>query len=74
MPDEAVYGVLFNANALGRFAEAVRSRPDLRHVFVVTDSLAVFQQVLAELPQDLPSTMLYEDYLSNFEINTRGPR
>lgn len=74
VPDGAVYGVLFNTNAWGPFAEAVRSRPDLRHVFVVTDSLAVFQQVVAELPPDLPSTMLYEDYLSNFEINTGGPR
>lgn len=74
IPADAVYGVLFNARSWGPFVDAVRDRPDLRHAFVVTDSLAVFQQVTSELPPELPTTMLYEDYLSNFEINTGDPR
>ena len=39
---------------------------------IVTDSLAQYQQVAAELPPAVEVSMLYEDYLRNFEINLGG--
>ncbi|MBI2857369.1 MAG: site-specific DNA-methyltransferase [Chloroflexi bacterium] len=72
MPEDARYGVLFDIARWQPFAEALRARPDVTHAFVVTDSLAQYQQVVAELPPTVDASMLFEDYLRNFEINTGG--
>lgn len=70
LPEGAVYGILFDPQHWAAFARAVQERlPQVRHVFVVTDSTAVFQQVSGELPPGVATTMLYEDYLSTFAIN-----
>ena len=68
-PKGARYAVLFNIEVWPKFVEDIRGREDLEHVFIVTDSLAMYQQVVAELPAEVETTMLYEDYLRNFEIN-----
>jgi adenine-specific DNA-methyltransferase len=68
-PDGARYAVLFDVSHWQDFTEAVRDREDLTHLFVVTDSIAQYQQVVAELPATVEVTMLYEDYLRNFEVN-----
>ncbi len=73
LPEGSVYGVLFDPQQWGSFVHAVAERGDgIRHAFVVTDSTSVFQQVVAELPPWMVTTMLYEDYLSTFTINTGG--
>jgi hypothetical protein len=64
--------VLFDINYWQEFAEAVRGRTELKHLFVITDSLAQYQQVITELPATAEVSMLYEDYLRNFEINVGG--
>lgn len=75
LPVGGVYGVLFDPQHWAPFARAVQDRADeVRHAFVVTDSTSVFQQVVAELPTGIATTMLYEDYLSTFAINTGGRR
>lgn len=71
-PAGARYAVLFDIDVWPKFVEAIRGHDDLEHVFIVTDSLAMYQQVVAELPAELETTMLYEDYLRNFEINMGG--
>lgn len=71
-PTEARYAVLFDVSHWQEFTDEVRDREDLTHIFVVTDSSAQFQQVVAELPHTVEVTMLYEDYLRNFEINVGG--
>jgi adenine-specific DNA-methyltransferase len=63
------YAILFNLNAWQSFVIAVRDSVEVKHVFVVTDSRASYQQVVQELGTDCTSTMLYEDYLRNFEIS-----
>jgi adenine-specific DNA-methyltransferase len=74
LPDEATYGVLFNTSTWPRFVDAVAARDGsvirLTHLFVVTDSLVEFQQVVSRLDQSLEITRLYADYLRSFEINT----
>lgn len=74
LPNSATYGVLFDPQQWSAFVGAVQVRDDVRHAFVVTDSLAIFQQVAQELPASVKATMLYEDYLSTFEINTESGR
>lgn len=74
LPPDAGYGVLFDIHAWQPFIEAVEARSDLAHVFIVTDSLAQYQQVVAELPPSLEASMLYEDYLRNFEFVLGGAR
>lgn len=74
VPEGARYGVLFNVAHWRPFADLVAARGDLTHVFIVTDSLAQYQQVISDLPSHLETVMLYEDYLSNFEINTGSRR
>ena len=46
-------------------------RDDIKHAFVVTDSLVEYQQVVARLSPTLRTTRLYADYLRSFEINAR---
>jgi len=69
-PADARYAVLFDVNQWKPFVDAIRERDDVLNVCIVTDSIAQFQQVVAELPEGVGATMLYEDYLRNFEINT----
>jgi adenine-specific DNA-methyltransferase len=74
LPLSAAYGVLFDTSMWARFVEEVAARDGfalpLTHLFVVTDSLAEFQQVVSRLDQSLQITRLYADYLRSFEINT----
>ena len=70
----AVYAVLFDTDQWREFVSEVANRHDLRHIFVVSDSESTFQQVIGELPRRLDCTQLYEDYLHNFQINTRERR
>jgi adenine-specific DNA-methyltransferase len=68
------YAVLFDIGRWQAFADELEKRPQLIHAFVVTDSLAAYQEVLKALPTHLEVSMLYEDYLRNFEINTGDAR
>ena len=72
LPDGGRYGVLFDADAFTGFVEAVKAAEGVTHAFVVTDSDAVFQRVVAELPDTVTPVRLYESYLRSFEINTGG--
>jgi adenine-specific DNA-methyltransferase len=73
LPDDAVYGILFDTDKWREFVDAIVSRGDaIEHAFVVTDSDAAFQQILTEMPTGIVSTQLYSDYLRTFEINTKG--
>jgi len=40
-------------------------------VFIATDSLVEYQQIVARLDPSVPATRLYADYVRSFEINTR---
>jgi adenine-specific DNA-methyltransferase len=71
LPEGACYGILFDVAAWRQFVAALADRVDVTHVFLVTDSLAQFQQISAELSPTLEVEMLYEDYLSNFDLSGR---
>ncbi len=68
------YAILFNVTAWPMLAQALEGRDDVGLLYVVTDSLAHYHQVVAEVPPEIQTRMLYEDYLENFQINTGGRR
>ncbi|MHA7658407.1 site-specific DNA-methyltransferase [Mycobacterium sp. ML2] len=73
LPDDAIYGILFDTDQWRRFVDAVTFRAnEIVHVFIVTNSESTYQQILNELPNGVGSTQLYADYLRTFEINTKG--
>lgn len=72
LPADGRYGVLFDTDDWREFIDATKARRDVSHVFIVSDSESVFQQIASELPTAVASTRLYDDYIRTFQINTRG--
>lgn len=68
VPKDSQYGVLFNHEHWAKFVEEVRVRPEINHVYIVTNSDAIFEQIADELPSGVEKHKLYEDYLRNFRI------
>ena len=70
------YGALFDVDSLAAFATAVADTAAAgappRMLFVITDSPAEYQQAVERLPVGVETVQLYEDYLSNYTINTAG--
>lgn len=70
------YGVLFDIDSLVAFADAVTAAatsgapPGV--LFIVTDSLAEYQQAVERLPVGIETVQLYEDYLLNYTVNFSG--
>jgi adenine-specific DNA-methyltransferase len=69
MPADSNYAVLFRESRFSRLLEALKGRPDVTHVWIVTDSQEAYAEMRAALPRDLYVSMLYRDYLRNFRIN-----
>lgn len=70
------YGVLFDIDALSGFAaavaEATMNSTAPAALFIITDSPAEYQEAVQRLPVGIDTVQLYEDYLSNYTINTAG--
>jgi adenine-specific DNA-methyltransferase len=66
------YAVLFKPSRLKKFLAELGSRPDVTHVWVVTDSEAAYAEVCEALPKNVNYTsQLYSDYLRTFRVNGR---
>ncbi len=70
IPEGSTYGVLFKESRFSHFKEALERRPDVTHVWLVTDSEEAYAEMGSALPRRLKVSMLYRDYLRNFKINT----
>ncbi len=70
IPEGSTYGVLFNESMFRHFREALEQRPDVSHVWLVTDSEEAYAEMGSALPRRLKVSMLYRDYLRNIKINT----
>ncbi|MFF9128529.1 site-specific DNA-methyltransferase [Streptomyces sp. NPDC014889] len=68
LPEGSRYGVLFEPSEVSNFLEAVQASETVREVFVVTNSQATYERIVADLPAGVEPSMLYRDYLKNFEI------
>lgn len=70
IPRNSPFGVLFKASRLRRFLATLAKRPDVTHVWVVTDSEEAYAEACEALPQQVRFTsQLYRDYLRTFRIN-----
>jgi adenine-specific DNA-methyltransferase len=74
IPKGSTYSVLFSESRFRQFKEELEHRPDVTHLWLVTDSEEAFADMRSTLPSHLQVSMLYRDYLRNFRINTgRNP-
>ena len=71
MPADSRYAVLFKEKGFRKLRKAIENRPDITHIWIVTDSEDAFAEMLSSLPSKITASMLYRDYLRNFRINTR---
>lgn len=71
LPPGTRYGVLFKESRFRQFADALAARPDITHVFLVTDSEEAYAEMRAALPPRVKTRMLYRDYLRSFCIGGR---
>jgi adenine-specific DNA-methyltransferase len=70
VPENCRYAVLFDPAYVRELVATSSTRDKVELVYIVTDSTAVFQQAVAELPAHVEPVRLYEAYLRNFEINS----
>jgi adenine-specific DNA-methyltransferase len=70
IPASSSFAVLLRESAIRRFTAALEERPDVTHVWIVTDSERAFADLRAALPGERIVGMLYRDYLRTFAINT----
>jgi adenine-specific DNA-methyltransferase len=70
IPPTSTYGILFKESRFQKFRNALRSNPNVKRVWFVTDSEEAYAEMRADLPNNLLTSMLYRDYLRNFKIGT----
>lgn len=72
VPASASFAVLLDERRFSAFLEGVLGAPNIRHLFIVTDSDDAFKEMAAEVSdalKDATVVQLYRDYLENFMIN-----
>lgn len=69
IPKNSPFAVLIDDHAFNQFKKAIAKRDDLTHIFLVTDSIEAYHRMIAQLPEDVQTKMLYKSYLDNFKIN-----
>ncbi|MDD4889881.1 MAG: site-specific DNA-methyltransferase, partial [Phycisphaerae bacterium] len=73
IPTHSPYAVLIQEQHFAEFKRALKARPDVALVFLVTDSEEAFRDMSGELPGRFQTKMLYKSYLDNFRINMEKP-
>jgi adenine-specific DNA-methyltransferase len=68
--EKSFYAVLIQEERFAEFKRELKERPDITHVFLVTDSEEAYGEMIAELPGSPKTRMLYKSYVENFRINT----
>ncbi|MDO8468150.1 MAG: site-specific DNA-methyltransferase [Candidatus Peribacter sp.] len=69
IPKHSSYAVLMKESHFTKFNAEIRERPDITHVFLVTDSEEAYREMAGQLPKKCTLKMLYKSYLENFRIN-----
>lgn len=64
------YAVCYDADRFTAFVDEVNSRETIKLAYIVAASEVTFGTVKRALREDVVAVHLYENYLSNFEINT----
>lgn len=75
IPKHSPFAVLIQERRFRDFAARLAERPDITHVFLVTDSeenFGVMRRALAQTKRDYRCVQLYKSYLENFRLNTQA--
>lgn len=68
LPPQNHFAVLLDESQFADFRDATAARPDLTHIFLVTDSAETFRDMADQVAAP-HIIQLYRDYLENFTIN-----
>lgn len=68
-PKGCTFCVLLREDHFKEFAAKLAERPDITHVFLVTDSVEAFYEMASHLGKGKRHIQLYKSYLDNFKIN-----
>jgi adenine-specific DNA-methyltransferase len=68
-PKACPFCVLLREDHFKEFAAKLAERPDISHVFLVTDSVEAFHEMAARTGKGNRCVQLYKSYLDNFKIN-----
>jgi adenine-specific DNA-methyltransferase len=69
VPHNSPFVVLLKEEHFKDFEVVLQKRPDVGHVFLVTDSTEAFLEMAAHLDTERRYVQLYRSYLENFRIN-----
>jgi adenine-specific DNA-methyltransferase len=68
-PKGCPFCVLLREDSFKEFAAKLAERPEINHVFLVTDSVEAFYEMAAHVGKGKHCVQLYKSYLDNFKIN-----
>ena len=68
-PKGCPFCVLLREDHFKEFAAKLAERPDITHVFLVTDSVEAFHEMASHVGKGKRCVQLYKSYLDNFKIN-----
>lgn len=68
-PKACPFCVLLQEDHFKEFAAKLAERPDITHVFLVTDSVEAFHEMRSQIGKCKSCVQLYKSYLDNFKIN-----
>lgn len=68
-PKGCPFCVLLQEDHFKEFAARLAERPDITHVFLVTDSVEAFHEMRSQIGKGKRCVQLYKSYLDNFKIN-----
>jgi adenine-specific DNA-methyltransferase len=73
IPKANPFAVLLKEDAFLEFQAKLAERPDIDHVFLVTDSTEAFHEMAVDLRRGYKSIQLYRSYIDTFRINLTEP-
>jgi adenine-specific DNA-methyltransferase len=74
LPEHSPFAVLLDEDSFRPFLTTLQHRPDVTHIWLVTDSEAAFARMRERIPGEQSVSMLYRNYLRNFVINVEAAR
>jgi adenine-specific DNA-methyltransferase len=69
VPESSTYAVLFKEARFQKFKEILKKHPGITNIWIVSDSDEAYAEIRSELPREITTSMLYRDYLRNFQVN-----
>jgi adenine-specific DNA-methyltransferase len=70
IPADCPFAVLIDPDHFADFRRQLQCRPDVTHVWIVTDDDQAFARMLSQISGGPRVGMLYREYLRSFAINT----